>query len=179
MEKKEDLISAVTSHISWFESIATSLKSVEPETYLIQFKYSEDLGEIKKKLNAIDLTSKAGVYGVFVDSEETNKVVQELTAFRNLPKDLKNATPKANGNKAVNGCVYIGKSKDSLNSRLEQHFVKSPLGTRALKVNLWNEEIKNIKFKIYVYTFPKEQHELVRELEKALWKFYQPAIGKM
>lgn len=142
--------------------------------------------EIKKILKDQKISKEIGVYGIFVDPSKISEIKDALRSFRNRQKITegpRQRVPCPNENaKALNGCLYIGMSSDrsGLEKRLLQHLIgKAGRETSAMKFNLWLEESSSYHIRVDYISFDKTQADIVRDCEKALWNYYQPAIGEL
>ena len=81
--------------------------------------------------------------------------------------------------KSREGCIYIGMvNKDCLYSRLYSHFYGGKK-TGSLKLSHWFENTKINELKLCYIEFDHSTKHLIREYEKALWKYYEPCLGKL
>lgn len=139
--------------------------------------------QIEEQLKCLDLSKSKGVYGIFVDPKEVINLQIALNKYRDSrPPNLKDreAVPFSNMKHDVkSGCLYIGKIREgNLYYRALQHV----LGTKskrtgALKLKLWARKLDKIQFSYIV--FQDEDSQIIDEYERALWEYYQPAIGKL
>lgn len=140
---------------------------------------------IEEKIKSLKLENSKGVYGFFVKQKDVELMQERLKFYREKKRSkemkFRQAVPRPNSeNDTRNGCLYIGMIRENnLENRILEHLLgtKSPR-TGALKLHLWGKELKSINLS-YIEFHDEKEHSLICEYEKAMWKYYQPAIGKL
>lgn len=180
----QTLTSARSMHASSIEAILNHVKNskdLKVKTYKLSLKNKKQIAEDIKNLK---LNLSRGIYGFFVAEDQVLGLQRCLIDFRSKrSRELKSrqAVPSPNlENETKSGCIYIGMiSEKNLESRILEHVLgtKSPR-TGALKLSLWAGKLKEIKISYIVFQ-SQDDHDLLCEYEKALWRYYQPAIGRL
>lgn len=185
MISTEDLTKAKNLYMDVLTQKLENLRTLE------SFKVSRleiDLRDRSKAKRLIEknIPNEIGVYAIFTNPQKINDIRGALTDFRNEQKKIKGPrqrVPRPNDDaKALHGCLYIGMSRDSggLNKRILQHLLgTSALATSSLKCNLWLEKSSSYELIINYIKFNKSQIDQVRDCEKTLWNYYEPAIGAL
>lgn len=185
MLTKSLIETANAKHISFLKQLIYDLESFDSYKIVkgkIPVGNDERSSDSIKKLG---LKKSRGIYLIFTKGTKVDKVKKALSDYRLSIRSEsygdKEAVPKPNSNaKARNGCIYVGMTrKNSLEHRLIQHFIGTGKTNRttALKLHLWASPIKELD--VYCLVFDGENYQLIREYEKALWRYYQPAIGEL
>ena len=165
-----------------------TLAEMETFNALVVQKTTIVLGNVtktKEQIESLGLRKSKGLYLLFANEQEVKGIQDLLSAYRKKIRSesvqTKQAVPRPNENVATkNGCLYVGMTKkNSLEHRLLQHFIGTNKTNRttALKFHLWAETLKEVT--AFYIIFPTENLHLIREHEKALWNYYQPARGEL
>lgn len=133
-----------------------------------------NIGKLENCIYFIQLNNlRNGDVEVIYDHISKLKVDDKSTKYPKVNK--KNITN-------TNNILYVGKSKEKLQSRFNSHLKPTPKGTYGLHLENWHEQFKHIEFKLYYAPVDlieeDKDTDILEILESGLHLYTRPLLGR-